>query len=229
LLCAAITKTGGSVVHGFAHSIEWTVVQRLATGSLPATVVTLTVLSLTNLESEAVRSLITLVLGGALLLTASVLIFRGRIVQFYRKRFPAIRGHAAASLTICVGAILGILVTVSSVGAGAVGVVALVILYPRLPMTRIVGSDIAHAVPLTLVAGLGHWMIGSIDWHVVGSLLAGSLPGIILGSCAAVRVPEMVLRLILAATLIVVAGQLLYGQAADNSSLLAAFTRYAPP
>src|SRR5215467_15516624 len=112
------------------------------------------------------------------------------------------------SVTVIVGAVLGILVAVSSVGAGALGVVALIILYPQLPMARIVGSDIAHAVPLTLVAGAGHWIIGSVDWHIMGSLLAGSLPGIVLGSYMAVRVPERALRLVLATTLFIVASRI---------------------
>src|SRR5215467_15446678 len=129
------------------------------------------------------------------------------------------------SVTVIVGAVLGILVAVSSVGAGAIGVIALIILYPQLPMARIIGSDIAHAVPLTFLAGVGHWMIGTIDWHIFGSLLTGSLPGIILGSYVAVRVPESALRLLLAATLIVVAGKLLYDHVERSSSTFTAFTR----
>ena len=109
---------------------------------------------------------------------------------------------------MAVGVALGILVSISSVGAGAVGVTALLLLYPRLPMARIVGSDIAHAVPLTLVAGIGHWAMGSIDWQLMGVLLTGSLPGIIIGSYCATRVPETALRLLLAATLVLVAAKL---------------------
>ena len=133
-----------------------------------------------------------------------------------------------AIVTVIVGAILGVLVAISSVGAGAVGVIALIILYPQLPMAKIVGSDIAHAVPLTLIAGVGHWMIGAVDWHIIGSLLAGSLPGIVLGSYMAVRVPESTLRLVLAATLILVASKLAYDHVERGSSLLTAFTRRAP-
>ena len=228
LLYAAATKSVGSVVHGLARSIEWSVVRKLATGSVPATAFTLVFLSLMSPESQAARHLITLVLSGALLLTAGVLIFRNTIVQFYRDRFPPLDHRKTEIVTVIVGAALGVLVTISSVGAGAVGVTALIILYPRLPMARIVGSDIAHAVPLTLVAGIGHWVVGTVDWHIIGSLLAGSLPGIILGSYFAVRVPEAVLRLLLAATLIVVAGRLLYDQVESNSSILTAFTRRAP-
>jgi hypothetical protein len=228
LLYAAATKTCGSLMHGLARSIEWTVVRRLATGSVPATVATLVALSFINLESPAARSLITVVLCGALFMTALVLIFRGPIVRYYRGRFPVPDVRSTAIVTMIVGAILGVLVAISSVGAGAVGVIALIILYPQLPMAKIVGSDIAHAVPLTLIAGVGHWIIGAVDWHIIGSLLAGSLPGIVLGSYVAVRIPESALRLVLAATLILVASKLAYDHAERSSSLLTAFTRRAP-
>ena len=189
---------------------------------------TLAVLSLMNLESHTVRSLITLVLSGALLMTAGVLIFCGTIVRFYRSRFPTLDDRSTAVVTVVVGAILGLLVAISSVGAGAVGVIALIILYPQQPLAKIVESDIAHAVPLTLISGVGHWMIGTIDWHIFSSLLAGSLPGIVLGSYFAIRVPEAALRLLPAVTLIVVAGKLFYDHVESSSSMLTAFTRRAP-
>jgi len=103
-----------------------------------------------------------------------------------------------------------VLVSITSVGAGALGVTALILLYPRLPTARIVGSDIVHAVPLTFLAGIGHWMIGSINTMILGSLLVGSIPGIIVGSFIAVRVPERVLRLMLAAVLAIVGGRLVF-------------------
>jgi uncharacterized membrane protein YfcA len=131
--------------------------------------------------------------------------------------------------TMLVGAVLGVLVSISSVGAGAIGVVALIMLYPHLPMAKIVGSDIAHAVPLTLIAGIGHWMMGSVDWHIMGSLLAGSLPGIFVGSYFAIRVPERALRLVLATTLFVVASRIVYDHATTASSIFTAFSRSAVP
>ena len=109
------------------------------------------------------------------------------------------------------------------------GVAALLLLYPSLPVVRIVGSDIAHAVPLTLIAGSGHWLMGSVDWHIIGSLLAGSLPGIFLGSYCAVRIPERALKLVLATVLFVVAGRLAYEHATSASSVFTAFTRRAEP
>jgi uncharacterized membrane protein YfcA len=228
LLYAAATKTVGSFVHGFARSIEWTVVRRLATGSVPATIVTLAILSLMKVESATGRMIVSVVLCGALLATAVALIFRGAIVRLFRRRVPALDARQTATSTVVVGAVLGVLVSVSSVGAGAVGVVALIVLYPQLPMARIVGSDIAHAVPLTLVAGIGHWVMGAVDWHIMGSLLTGSLPGIVLGSYLAVRVPERALRLTLAATLVLVAGKLAHDQIGNSSLLMTAFTHRAP-
>ncbi len=224
LLYAAATKTGGSLVHGYARSIDWRVVRRLATGSVPATLVTLAVLSHFNLSGDAARNLITLVLSVALLATAFVLVFGEAIVAAYRARVAELNSQRTAVNTVLVGLVLGVLVSISSVGAGAIGVIALIMLYPQLPMARIVGSDIAHAVPLTLIAGTGHWMMGSVDWHIIGSLLAGSLPGIFVGSYFAIRVPERALRLVLATTLFVVASRIVYDQSHAASSIFTAFS-----
>jgi hypothetical protein len=224
LLYAAATKTGGSLVHGFARSIDWRVVRRLATGSVPATIVTLAVLSHFNLSGDAAGNLITFVLSIALFATAIVLVFGEAIVTAYRSRVAELNPRRTANNTILVGAVLGVLVSISSVGAGAMGVVALIMLYPQLPMARIVGSDIAHAVPLTLIAGVGHWMMGSVDWHIMGSLLAGSLPGIFVGSYFAIRVPERALRLVLATTLFIVAGRIAYDQSGAASSIFTALS-----
>jgi uncharacterized membrane protein YfcA len=228
LLYAAATKTGGSLVHGWARSIHWPVVARLACGSLPASILTLSVLWQLNLNGDVARSLINLVLCGALFLTAVALIFRNAIMNRYRRRFDRLSPASISLLTVLVGAVLGVIVSISSVGAGAVGVTALLLLYPRLPMARIIGSDIAHAVPLTLVAGTGHWIAGAVDWHLMGSLLVGSLPGIMIGSYSAIRVPETALRLVLATTLIVVATKLAVDEWNAPSSVLTAYTKRAP-
>jgi uncharacterized protein len=228
LLYAAATKTGGSLVHGLARSIHWPIVGRLACGSIPASVVTLSILWWLNLDSALARSVINLVLCFALFLTAAALIFRSAIMNRYRHRFDQLRPEDRVRATILVGIALGVLVSISSVGAGAVGVVALLLLYPQLPTARIIGSDIAHAVPLTLVAGTGHWIIGTVDWHLMGSLLAGSLPGIVIGSYVAIRVPEKALRLVLAATLIVVASKLAIDDWNAPTSVVTSFTRQVP-
>ena len=229
LLYAAATKTVGSLVHGFARSIDWRVVRRLATGSAPATIVTLTALSHFNLGDDAARNLITLVLSAALFATALVLVFGNAIVAAYRVRVVALDSRRTAIITVVIGVMLGVLVSISSVGAGAIGVIALILLYPQMPMARIVGSDIAHAVPLTLIAGAGHWMMGSVDWHIMGSLLAGSIPGIFVGSYFAIRIPERALRLVLATTLFVVASRLVYDHANTASSIFTALSRRAVP
>jgi len=227
LLYAAATKTGGSLVHGWARSIDWRVVWRLASGSIPATAVTLALLSYFQLSPDASRNLITLVLSFALFLTAFVLVFGGSIIGLYRTRMSGLDARRTSAGTVIVGLVLGVLVSLSSVGAGAIGVIALILLYPQMSMARIVGSDIAHAVPLTLVAGLGHWAMGAVDWHIIASLLAGSLPGIFIGSYFAIRIPERALQLILAATLFVVASKISYDQWTTASSILTAFTRRA--
>jgi uncharacterized membrane protein YfcA len=210
LLYAAATKTGGTLVHGFTRTVDWRIVGRLAAGSLPATALTLYVLSRLELTGKAASELITLVLGCALFGTALALIFRTQIVKFYAKHVGELDPRRTAQLTMATGAVLGVLVSVSSVGAGALGVTALVLLYPKLRIVRIVGSDIAHAVPLTLLAGLGHWLIGSIDGHLLVSLLVGSIPGIVLGSYASTLVPDTALRLTLAATLILAGSRLVF-------------------
>ena len=208
LLYAAATKTGGTIVHGFTGSIDWRVVGRLAMGSVPMTVVTLFVLSRVNLAGGPAEHFISLVLSAALLATAVALVFRTSLVDYYSRRIGELSARRTAVLTVVTGGTLGVLVSISSVGAGALGVTALILLYPGLPTARIVGSDIAHAVPLTLAAGIGHWIMGSIDGHILGSLLVGSIPGIVVGSYAAVRVPDVALRFTLAAILAIVGGRL---------------------
>jgi uncharacterized membrane protein YfcA len=208
LLFAAATKTVGSLVHGYNKTIAWRIVLRLAAGSLPATAFALLALSRLHMSVGGARLVITAILSVALLLTAAVLITRDRISARYAERLATLDEHSVAMLTIAMGLVLGILVTFSSVGAGAIGVTALVLLYPRLPMARIVGSDIAHAVPLTLVAGLGHGAMGSLDLHALLSLLVGSFPGIFVGSWASSRVPDVALRYVLAGVLIIVGTRL---------------------
>jgi uncharacterized protein len=223
LLYAAATKSVGSASHGWAKNIHWPAVIRLASGSIPASILTLCVLWQLDLNGDSSRNLVNLVLCFALFLTAVSLIFRKAIMERYRGRLQQLDPGSTSLATVLVGIALGVLVSISSVGAGAVGVTALVLLYPQLPMKRIVGSDIAHAVPLTLVAGIGHWATGAIDWHLMGVLLVGSMPGILIGSYFAHRVPETALRLVLAATLILVAGNLASRELYASFSMLAAF------
>ena len=230
LLYAAATKTGGSLVHGFARSIDWRVVRRLAAGSIPATVVTLAATVASQSQRRGRAQPDHAGAQRALFVTAFVLVFGQPLVALYRARVSEARSGAHGQLSPCWWArLLGVLVSISSVGAGAIGVVALMLLYPQLPMAKIVGSDIAHAVPLTLVAGIGHWMMGSVDWHIIASLLVGSLPGIFVGSYFAIRIPERALRLVLAATLFVVASRIAYDHATRGLVDLHGASRRAAP
>ena len=209
LLFAAATKTVGSLVHGYNRTIEWRIVFRLAAGSIPATALTLVLLAALHMSAGGARHLIVAVIALALLLTAAMLLARGKVTAFAAPRIGHLDDAMIAKLTVAMGAVLGVLVTISSVGAGALGMTLLVILYPGVRLVRLVGSDIAHAVPLTLVAGLGHWLLGSVDWLLMGSLLLGSVPGIILGSHVSARLPERLLRPILAVILLIVGVRML--------------------
>jgi uncharacterized membrane protein YfcA len=209
LIYASVTKTGGSVVHSFNKTIDWRIVRRLATGSLPAVVLTLATLWLLKVDQAAYSALVTKVLGVALLFTAAALLLRRRLLASYSQRVGVLTDAQTRTFTILTGIVLGVMVTVSSVGAGALGVTALLLLYPELPVVRIAGSDIAHAVPLTLVAGMGHLASGGVDTGILISLLCGSLPGIMLSSLFAPRLPDRALRIVLAVTLTVVAIRLL--------------------
>jgi uncharacterized membrane protein YfcA len=210
LLYASATKSVGTLVHGLNHTVEWRIVRRLASGSVPATVLTLLVISYFDVSGPASGRIISLLLGIMLLLTAVALILRRRFLTLMGPLLDLVTDRQARRMTILTGVLLGVLVTLSSVGAGALGVTALLLLYPKVPMARIVGSDIAHAVPLTLVAGAGHWWLGSVDLPLLASLLTGSIPGIVLGSYLSARIPDAVLRPMLAAVLCIVGGRLVF-------------------
>jgi uncharacterized membrane protein YfcA len=209
LLYAAATKTVGTGVHGFKRTVQWGIVGRLAIGSVPATAITLWVLSQQTKHAATVNTLITTSLGWALIVTAVAILFRKAIVGFVLKHTGELEPGRATALTILLGAVLGVLVSLTSVGAGALGMTVLLILYPKMDVAKLVGSDIAHAVPLTLLAGLGHWMMGSVDASLLVSLLSGSIPGIIIGSLLAARTPDGVLRPVLAGTLVLVGAKML--------------------
>ncbi|MBX3652738.1 MAG: sulfite exporter TauE/SafE family protein [Ramlibacter sp.] len=202
LLFAAFTKLGGSVALARRKIIDWPVVGLLSLGSIPAALATIYVLHRVGPADPAVQRLMTTTLGVALLLTAAATLYKAikgkstprnidpaQLALATRPRHPA--------LPVLFGAAIGALVSLTSVGAGAIGVTVLMLLYPLLPLPRIVAADIAYAVPLTLVAGLGHASIGSVDWHLLALLLTGSLPGIWLGSRLMARTPDRVIRSLL--------------------------------
>ncbi|KAB2840034.1 MAG: sulfite exporter TauE/SafE family protein [Burkholderiales bacterium] len=211
LLYAAITKCGGVWVNARRQSIDWRVVRFLALGSLPASAAMIWALHHFAIERAQFDTLITTTLGVALILTALAILFRRRLRELgARWGMDATPNEGALGhpgLVVAAGLVLGVLVTISSVGAGALGVAVLFFLFPHFNTLRIVGTDIAHAVPLTLVAGLGHATLGSIDWSLLLALLAGSLPGIYLGSHLAAKVPEVWLRSALATMLLLIGGK----------------------
>jgi uncharacterized membrane protein YfcA len=210
LLFAAATKSVGTTVHSAGKTVEWRIVRRLAVGSVPMTGLSLLVMAHLGAESHAVGQMMSTTLGVALLLSAVSLLFKGWIIGKISAWFPRLERESPAWVTMLVGAMLGVLVTLSSVGAGALGTVALVSLYPRLPMVRIVGADIAHAVPLTLLAGVGHWWLGTIHFGLLGALLMGSVPGIIAGSLLARWAPDALLKFGMGAILALVGMKMLF-------------------
>ena len=202
LLYAAITKAGGMVSHARQKTIEWRVVIFLALGSLPASLLTTQLLGQVFSDSSEYKSILTHSLGIMLVLTSLVIIFRGRLTarEFSAQQKPR---KYADWIVLISGVFLGIFVTLSSVGAGAFGAAILMLLYPHLRAIKIVGTDIAHAVPLTLIAGLGHFFIlGNVDLVLLGSLLVGSLPAIHIGTKLGARMPSDLLQTVIAMILL---------------------------
>lgn len=208
LLFAAITKITGTAVHGWRDTVEWKVVRRMALGSIPAALLTLVALSYMGKVGESSANLIILSLAGLLALTSLAVLFRDRLITFAHGLSPLDPPRRTDLWTTVLGAVIGVAVTVSSVGAGAIGMTVLLILYPRLPVARIVGSDIAHAVPLALIAGTGHWLIGGGDPVLLLNLLIGSIPGVIIGSLLSTRSPDKILQILLAIVLAISSWQL---------------------
>lgn len=210
---AALTKTVGGVMHQQRGSVDWQVLRRLSLGSLPTSAITLIWLHMTGV-SQVRQGLIMTALGAVLLLTAVAMIFKTRTQSFgasIRARAPVNFKQAQPALTVIAGSILGFLVTVTSVGGGALGVVMLVFLYPvRMQPARLVGTDIVHAIPLTVIAGTGHYWMGNVDALLLGKLLLGSVPGVIIGSMLGTKIPERALRIAIAATLSIVGCKLLF-------------------
>lgn len=208
LLYAAITKSGGIFVHHSKGNVDWHIVRLLASGSVPASLLSL--LLLRHLDATGVNydRMITLVLAVALVLTSLVLLFRGQMEVVSRREnlefVRVLHRRMRTPMTVIAGALIGFFVTLSSVGAGALGAAILFFLYPRMRPITIVGTDIAHAVPITAIAGLGHAHLGTVDYTLLVSLLMGSLPGIYLGSHTGTHLPDHVVRPILAGMLLLI-------------------------
>jgi uncharacterized membrane protein YfcA len=200
LLFAAFTKASGTWQLTRQGLVPWRVVATLSAGSVPASALTLVFLHRLGPSTAGVQHAMTSGLGLALLLTAGAMLIKA--VRGQPSRTPTQTPVASErsrhpALVVALGALIGTLVTLTSVGAGAIGVSALLLLYPQLPMHRVVAADIAYAVPMTLAAGLGHAALGSVDWSLLGLLLCGSLPGIVLGSRLSRQAPERLLRAVL--------------------------------
>ena len=209
LLYASVTKSVGIFAHGKLGNIDWKIVKRLMAGSIPASILTTLYLRQIDIASTGAVDIIKFYLGIALLLTSIAVIFRPFLIE--RSKVTLLKSdNAVAIATILLGLILGGLVTLTSVGAGALGVTALLLIYPRIGITKIVGTDIAHAVPLTLVAGLGHVSLGTVDYSLLGVLLIGSIPGIYIGSHLSSKVSEQSVRYVLALILIYVGQKLIF-------------------
>ena len=202
LLYASISKTGGAIVHHRHRNIDWRITLTLASGSIPAAA--LTVYALAN----SYKHIVTHALGFMLLVSAFSILLRPAIQRRMAQSKQSSWGVRAwvdrhtHVLTVAMGILLGVLVTLSSVGAGVFGVMVLVTLFPALKMIRIIGTDVTHAVMLTLIAGLGHMSMGHVDWHMLGFLLIGSLPMIVIGTTLSSRLREDIIRPILGVTLL---------------------------
>ncbi|HEY8118010.1 MAG TPA: sulfite exporter TauE/SafE family protein [Methylophilaceae bacterium] len=211
LLFAAITKTGGVWVHHGTHgSVDWRVVSFLSMGSLPFAVGTIFVIKHLISIGKETTGLITYSLGIALILTACAILIRSYLTRNTEREVESVVVSTGRfngmqiPATIFTGAVLGVLVTLSSVGAGALGTIAILFLYPKMTTLKVVGTDLAHAIPLTAIAGIGHWTLGHVDFTLLGSLLIGSLPGIWAGSHIGAKIPEKILRPVLASILLLV-------------------------
>lgn len=197
LLYAAFTKTGGIYAHNKKSNINWVITGWLSLGSIPAALLTLWVLNSIKTDVTALNAIIKHSLGWALLFTSIAIVFKKKLLDFSQKH-AGDKFHRESKtqnlLTVAIGVILGAMVTLTSIGAGALGTVTLFFLYPLLPTPKLVGTEIAHAVPLTLVAGIGHASMGNLDYGLLGQLLTGSLPGIYVGSMLSGKVPDLLLR-----------------------------------
>jgi uncharacterized membrane protein YfcA len=211
LAFACITKATGTVTHRLRGTVNWPIVKLLCIGALPAAILATLGLRYFGALNKEIGQIIRYTIAASVLLTVIALLFKAKMLAWLN-RHPEkqLRGRSLVIATIVSGILLGTLVTVSSIGAGAIGATLLVLMYPQLTSAEVAGTDIAYAVPLTAIAALGHWWLGSIHWDLLGALLLGSLPGITFGSMAARTVPERFLRVLLASTLTLVAAKLIF-------------------
>ncbi|WP_322403476.1 sulfite exporter TauE/SafE family protein [Massilia luteola] len=211
LAFASITKSVGTVTHRSRGTVHWDIVGRLCLGALPAALLATLALQYFGPLNAAIGKIIRYSIAVSVLLTVVAILFRGKMLAWvHASPSRQLQGRGLVAATVASGVLLGTLVTISSIGAGAIGATLLVMLYPRLTPAEVAGTDIAYAVPLTAIAAVGHWWLGSINWNLLLTLLVGSVPGITLGAWAARAVPERFLRGMLAMTLATVAYKLIH-------------------
>lgn len=211
LAFASLTKGVGTFTHRLRGTVHWDIVRRLCIGALPAALLASLALKHFGTLSREMGQIIRYMIACSVMLTVMALLFKRKMLAWITAHPERqLQGKTLRNVTIASGAVLGVLVTISSIGAGAIGATLIVMLYPRLSAAEVAGTDIAYAVPLTAIAAVGHWWLGSIDWSLLLTLLVGSVPGITIGAYAARAVPERLLRGILACTLVVVAAKLVY-------------------
>lgn len=210
---AAFTKLFATRVHHGHGLIDWPVVRRLWLGSLSASALTLVWMNFYPVDQSAVTLLKTAI-AAAVLVTALGILFQKPLHALGRKLRTTDGAHFKAlqpPLAVLAGAVLGVLVTLTSVGAGALGAVFLAYLYPlRLTPPRLIATDIVHAIPLAMFAGLGHLLIGNVDFGLLGNLLLGSVPAVIVGAMLSARLPHAVLRGVLALVLLTIGVKLFW-------------------
>lgn len=198
LLYAGIAKSTGVAMHAKRGNVNWRIVMAMASGSIPASIATVIILSQFE-QPDHYQDILTTTLGLMLTLTAIVVLFRRKLIQTFNLN---LNDNQSTKLIFVCGFVLGVLVTLTSVGAGALGTAIMMILFPLMRAKNIVGTDLAHAVPLTLVAGTGHIFLGNVDYLLLIALLIGSIPSIYLGTRIASHVPNKVLQPILASALL---------------------------
>ena len=208
LLYAAITKSGGVFIHQKHGNIQWKILKLLFIGSIPASLCSILIIK--QLDSAGINydDLIMTTLSIALILTGVFLLGRNQLNKLSKDEnsayIKALHRKFRKPITIFAGVLIGVLVTITSVGAGVIGAAFLFFLYPKYKAIKIVATDIAHAVPITAIAGIGHAHIGTVDYILLGNLIIGSLPGIYLGSKFGTFLPDKVMRPILACMLLAI-------------------------
>lgn len=201
LVYASLTKSSGFIVHVIKKNIDWIILKLLLLGSLSSASIVLLILHFNFLDASHFSFIVKKLIGFVVILTALVMFFKDNIfkLSFFNQSFKHIRFH-----TVVLGFIIGFVVSLTSIGAGVIGTIGLFLLYPKIKTTQLIGTEIAHAVPLTLLCGLGHASLGNIDYSLLFSLLIGSIPGMLIGSYSLFKFPEKPIRTILAFLLFII-------------------------